>query len=375
MRKTAFFFLVLFVSCAVDAQVVRRPPPQNDCPEPDSWVCQMWPNVCEECVPEPGVFRRVIPTIPQEPLLIPKGIGVVVAWSDIPKNDTAGYTEGWNIAIEKNAVSASVLAGLGLRTSKFWPRAHAFGPDMAGVYNNPDMDVIVVRPMQSAWSDAYGTCISGQSMLWVTEDYGQIAFNLYERFGDLDKVIILTGWETDHLVRGLGCDYSSEYGKNYEWYVRNLLNARQQGVEWAREMHPDATLRVYHCVDVNDIDDEWNAVRDLGLEPDMWSLSYWKWGVYTITEMLDYIEDVTGYNRSRIIIGEIGGPVDKQYDRIISAATDAFDWGCPLVYIWIYVQKWGGDNFGMWAKDEDGFFTGEWTQGMDAILEVNEAYN
>jgi len=175
------------------------------------------------------------------------------------------------------------------------------------------------------------------------------------------------------LVKNLGCEYNEEY--NYSSYVKTMLDNRQAGVEAARAAYPDALLRVYHAVDINDINNNFNVVRDLDLEPDIWSLSYWKWGTYTITEMLEYIVEQTGYRPDRIIIGEVGGPVDKQYDRIVSAVTDAMEFGCPLVYVWLYVQDWGGDNFGLWAKDEDGLFTGQWTEGMDAIVAMNEVYN
>ena len=357
MKRVVFFFLILFVALSVDAQAVRRLP------------CDYW---CQWYGPAP-TWRRVIPIVPPEPLNLPKGVGVIVAYSDIPKYPTAGYTEGWNIALERNKDSAQALVDMGIRTVKLWPRTHAYGWDMKQVYENPDLDVIVVRPMQNAWSEEQGSCVEGQHSIWVTEDYGKIAMDLYERFGHLDKVIILTGWEADHLVKNLGCEYNEEY--NYSSYVKTMLDNRQAGVEAARAAYPDALLRVYHAVDINDINNNFNVVRDLDLEPDIWSLSYWKWGTYTITEMLEYIVEQTGYRPDRIIIGEVGGPVDKQYDRIVSAVTDAMEFGCPLVYVWLYVQDWGGDNFGLWAKDEDGLFTGQWTEGMDAIVAMNEVYN
>jgi len=339
----------------------------------------MWPHVCEECEPTPGEWRRVVPGVPPEVFIIPKRIGVVVAFNDVFAVDPPGYLFGINIQTETNFAATQIAAQNGIHSLKLWPRVPTMGADMSAVYRS-DLDVIVVRPMAYAFSDWYGTCVEGQPLMWEDADYGETAEKLYARFSDRPITVILTGWENDHQARGLGCTdgfWKWPGPAPYADYLRGILNERQRGVQAAREAHPDAELQVLHAIDVNSIDDEWNVVRDLiplmENEPDLISLSYWKWGEHGITEMLDYIQAYSGLPRGRIFIGEIGGPEEKQYDRIVAGVTEAMEWGCRLAYAWHWRQAWPG-NMGLWKKNEANEFTGEATEGMRAIQELIELY-
>jgi len=367
VKRTAFFFLFIMVSTTIESQVVRRLP------------CDYW---CQEFGPVP-TWTRLIPSVPKEPFILPKRIGPVVVFNDMPQYYPPGFRVGINIANETNSTVAKTASQFGIKAVKFWPRVSALGGDMSWVYTKSDLDVIVVRPMLDAITDEYNDCTSGV-VVWEEADYGKIAESLLRRFGDQKKVIILTGWESDHQATGVACTpethpwYPGELAP-FADYVLRMLNERQLGIEAARAMYPDASLVVLHAVEVSEAFSDWNVAKDIiplmQHEPDLVSVTYWHWNNYSITEMLQYVADNTHLDRSRIFVGEIGGPEPKQYERLITGASDAIEWGVSLVFVWHWRQSWGGDNFGLWEKNELGEFTGDWTRGMDAIMELNEAYN
>lgn len=360
--------LIVAVATGVSAQTVRRLP------------CGYW---CQEFGPVP-TWTRLIPTAPVQPITfeIPKRIGAVVAFNDMPVYYPPGYRIGISLATETNATAAKIAAANGIRAMKFWPRVSALGADMSWVYRASDLDVIVVRPLQDAISDEYNDCSTGV-VVWEAADYGLIAENLLRRFGDVEKTIILTGWESDHQACGVACTpdthpwYPGELAP-YGDYVLRMLNERQLGIEAARAMYPDAMLQVLHAVEISSIDDNWNVARDvipeMTHEPDLISVTYWHWGDYSITEMLDYVQAYSGLPRSRFLLGEIGGPEPTQYNRISGGVSEAFEWGVSLAFVWHWKQAWPGDNYGVWKKNESGGFTGEPTAGLAAIHYLIDCY-
>lgn len=74
---------------------------------------------------------------------------------------------------------------------------------MAAVFSNPNIDVIVVRPIQNAeWHEGCG----GHSAFHDEQiSYGWVALNLYSLYGNEDKTVILTGWGADNQIKGVGC--------------------------------------------------------------------------------------------------------------------------------------------------------------------------
>ena len=259
--------------------------------------------------------------------------------------------------------------------------------DMLAVYNNPNIDVIVLRPLETAtYTQA---CPEGGWGYWWEGpdpehliDYGEVAEQLYQSLGDLPKTIILTGWESDWQLRALSCGDMPTAQQVQQF--SDILIARQQGVAAARAAHPDAELRVYHAIEVNHVLGfyPYEVVKDLlpnlTIQPDFISFSSYESqrpGA-TMTDALNYIETYTGFPRSRIFIGELGweeDPDGTQLANLYPAFSDAFDWGVRMVFKWMYRQKWGEhaeDNMGIWARDESGAFTGGLTSGYLALAKL-----
>lgn len=257
----------------------------------------------------------------------------------------------------QNANAGNDLASLGFRTIKIWPTVPIEHPDVQAVVQNPAFDVIMIRPLENSQLVTEPTCSGGSITYyrWEDIDYGQVATRLYQAYGNLNKIIILTGWENDHQIKGLGCPQNPSAGEEDDFL--QMLDDRQSGVTLARALRSGFPLKVYHAVEVNQalvtnyrVIDE--IVPNMSATPDF--VAYTAYSSGSFLGSLAHIEAVTGLPRERIIVGEWGleeSPSRSQYSGIFNKFQSALDWGVHLVYMWNYRDEFGcPKNRGTWLR-------------------------
>lgn len=274
----------------------------------------------------------------------------------------------WFEVGHQNENAATDLASLGFRTIKFWPTSSVTDSDVRAVIENPAFDVIVIRPLSPADLITETGCDgkSHQYYRWESPDYGEVAQALFETYGHLQKIIILTGWEADNQIKGLGCKNRVPSAAEVD-FMRSLLDSRQAGVRSARTLYADQSLQVYHSVEVNHVLNTTFRVIDeivpfLTNPPDLISFSAWSTDLQSVsmTDALNHIAAVTGKQRYHIFIGEYGrteilnpdGSVNRNvHNAIYTRFKEAFDWGVSLGFYWNYRDQFACPKLdGNWIR-------------------------
>jgi hypothetical protein len=169
------------------------------------------------------------------------------------------------------------------------------------------------------------------------------------------KTFILQHWEGDWLIRG---NYDRKVDPTLEAISGMIewLNARQAGVNQARDQVPTDGVWVYHAAEVNRVVDSMNKGK-----PNMVNkvlphikldlISYSAWDSTTaypedpnvFRNALDFIAanmpDSSDFGNRNVYVGEFGMPENKfpieQIQKIVpNVVTTALDWGCPYIIYW-----------------------------------------
>lgn len=283
-------------------------------------------------------------------------MGIVSAlhdyWCNPPKYCGDGnYTDA--VDISNLSYHAGDPGERGFRAIKLWPRKYGYlSTDMMNIYNYymlgvctgfgcwgpTEFDVIVIRPLQNAGLVTETGCDGKQYSYfrWENIDYGQVAEDLYQAIGNLNKTIILTGWEADNQIKGLGCVKRIPSAAEEQAMI-DMLDSRQQGVAAARNAHLNLPLRIYHAVEVSHVLSSPYRVIDeivpqIAQPPDLISFSAWTTNIggISMTSALNLIQSVSGLPRSRIFVGEYGtheSPTNDPYTAAYSRFSEAFNWG------------------------------------------------
>lgn len=228
----------------------------------------------------------------------------------------------------------------GFNAAKIWPVFQDYeSADFAALMSDPEIHTILYRPLHE--SELEENCAGGMWFRWENSDYGEIADDLYQLYGDLEKVVILTGWEQDHQFENR-CGWGNG-GITEEEYLK-LVDSRQLGVSGARAANLDKSLRVYHAVELNNVPDSpggvnvlMRIVANMAQSPDL--ISYSAWAALTnagVVKKLNTIQTVSGLARDRIFIGEFGWDrsTPNLTAKIRSYADTVFGWGSRLMFWW-----------------------------------------
>ncbi len=178
------------------------------------------------------------------------------------------------------------LQAMGMRIAKLWlagrPGATASGygfnaqwPDtsqgiaLADLARTPNFRAAFAMPFHTFVLEA----LSMQSADWrrgveanaeyfarEEQEFFDLAKALLEDYRDRDVTFIVQNWEGDWVLRGLGVNWEADpeasvpadIDSKIEHMVR-WFQARQRGVERARQAVPDSRARVAHAVEVNKI--------------------------------------------------------------------------------------------------------------------------
>lgn len=300
------------------------------------------------------------------PELFPRRVGVVNAIHDF-----------WH---EPNLTAANDLGGLGIKAIKLWPTEHHLSSNMQQIYQDPRFDVIAIRPLNNSQQVTEIGCDGKQYTYyrWENIDYGQVALDLYQNFGHLDKTIILTGWEGDNQIKGLGCGNRVPSQAEIDSY-RQLLEVREAGIRAAQNAYPNANLWVVHAIEVNHVlGTSFRIIDEIipNMSPQPHLISYSHWSVtYSITQTIDHIASVISpLPRHRIIIGEVGRterPCCSQYPSLYDSYSEAYNAGSNLVFMWNYRDQFAcPTDQGRWLRRcDDSLAT-----SYDALMDLKAAF-
>ena len=283
--------------------------------------------------------------------------------------DLVGFSLG-----QATTVTADDVADRGFEVVKIWPIYQSLvNGQLDPIFNDSRLKVIVFRPFANqtvmppqtqAQSNVCGA--NGFHSADLATNYGQVAEILYQRYGSLNKTVILTGWEADNQINywpvgSASCAWPSQ--ANVDSY-RALLQTRQNGVAAARQTYASANLRVFHAVELKQVPDFPSpqnpganvlerVVALMNPKPDFLSYSAWAANPSKIVTKLNSIATVSGLPHDRIYVGEWGctvgapgsGTSANRPSCFSNHAANTFNWGARLWLPWAYSGPGGYNNY------------------------------
>ena len=169
------------------------------------------------------------------------------------------------------------------------------------------------------------------------------------------KTFILQHWEGDWLIRG---NYDRKVDPTPEAISGMIewLNARQAGVNQARDQVRTDGVWVYHAAEVNRVVDSMNngkpnMVNKVLPHTKLDLVSYSAWDSTTaypedpnvfrnaLNFIAAYMPDSPDFGNQNVYVGEFGMPENKfpikQIQKMVpNVVTTALDWGCPYIIYW-----------------------------------------
>jgi len=269
---------------------------------------------------------------------------------------------------------ADQILALGSRVIKVWfhnpQRSYPFNsqwPDMNSLvhiaqspyfrklFNKPFTTYIMMCLSTGRAAGYWRNGITEQQKLDEQRQFYELTRHLLTTYKGTGKTFVLQHWEGDWLIRG-------NYDKNIdptpaavnamiEW-----LNARQMGVNQARQEVGQQAAKVYHAAEVNRVVSSMkqgkpNVVNMVLPHTELDLVSYSAWDSTTehsenpqvFREALDFISanmpDSPGFGSRNVYVGEFGMPASKfsaeQIQKAIPNAVEtALDWRCPYIVYW-----------------------------------------
>jgi len=246
--------------------------------------------------------------------------------------------------------AAKLAQAHGFDVIKLWPR-DLLSPEMKEIYRYPFLKVFILKPPVCTMADC--------PFHWDTD-----AAKFFDEVKDLHKTFILTEWEMDWQLRGLG----NRTGENPD-PLRTLLfwsrvGGRERIVQQVRASAPGASADLLYAPEVNLLlprlrgvtvpgaaEDEQivtmthnvlSLLKGSPYQPDLISYSAWevtnKKTPGLLSQVLDEIEDKTGV--SNLFLGEFGSddPAVIEQTRV-----EAEQWGALFTVFWNYDDFMSGD--------------------------------
>jgi len=308
------------------------------------------------------------------PCLPVRAPGVNEGFADLP-----GYSLGWPTTMTVSTDSQKSVAARGLWAAKIWPiyQQLNYNNQLDAIFYDSRLKVIVFRPyynQTAAFSQAAQQTVScgttGFQVADIDTDYGLVAQLLYQKYGAIDKTVILTGWEADNQIGYLPvsnpwCSSSWPPQSTVDLFT-NILEQRQIGVQNARLANAGAALRVFHAVEVRQVPDVPSpsnpsatvierivpVMVQHGHPPDFISYSSYVAASKVVTK-LNTIASASGLPPDRIFVGERGctigapgsGTAAQRESCFSNHASNTFNWGARLWLVWSYSGTGGYNSF------------------------------
>ena len=305
---------------------------------------------------------------------------------------------------------AEKILSLGSRVIKVWfdnpPRSYPFNSkwpkmnSMVEMAQSPYFQKLFNKPFKTYIMMCFSTGHGGG--YWkngITEkqkqdeqqQFYELAKHLLTTYKNTGKTFVLQHWEGDWLIRG-NFDAKSDPTPTAIKSMIEWLNARQAGVNQAKQEVGQHGVRVYHAAEVNRVVDSMkngkpNMVNSVLPHTNLDLVSYSAWDAATahfndtnvLRDALDFIAENTpdspDFGNKNVYMGEFGMPENnysaEQIQKAIpNAVQTALDWGCPYIIYWqLYCNelkkgkppvKNNDDVRGFWLIKPDGSKAWTW---------------
>jgi len=241
-----------------------------------------------------------------------------------------------------------------------WPEMNtlveiAQSPYFKKLFDKPMTTYILMCFSMGADAGYWRKGLTEEQKLEEQRQFYDLARHLLTAYKGTGKTFVLQHWEGDWLIRG---NYKGKVDPTpkaisamIEW-----LNARQKGVNQARQEAGSNGVRVYHAAEVNRVVDSMragklNMVNAVLPHTRLDLVSYSAWDSVTahhenpqvFREALDFIAahlpDSHDFGEKNVYVGEFGMPENnfssEQIRKTIpNAVKTALDWGCPYIVYW-----------------------------------------
>ena len=197
--------------------------------------------------------------------------------------------------------------------------------------------------------------VTEQHKLDEQKQFYELAKHLLTEYRGTGKTFVLQHWEGDWLIRA-GFDRKIDPEPLAITSMIKWLNARQAGVNQARQEVGQHGVRVYHAAEVNRVvasmkEGRPGLVNEVLPHTNLDLVSYSAWDAVTdrsedpniFRKALDFIAanmpDSRDFGNRNVYVGEFGMPENKfsaaQIKKAIpNAVQTALDWGCPYIIYW-----------------------------------------
>ncbi|MEN6425775.1 MAG: hypothetical protein ABFE13_10455 [Phycisphaerales bacterium] len=228
-------------------------------------------------------------------------------------------------------------------------------PYFKGLFDKPFTTYIMVVTALGRDDGYWRTGISDVQKADEQRQFYELAKHLLTAYKGTGKTFVLQHWEGDWMVRG-NFDAQAEPTELAVKSMIEWLNARQAGVNRARQEVGQQGVHVYHATEVNRVvqsmrQDFPNMVTRVLPHTHLDLVSYSAWDSATehyadpnvLREALDFIAahtpDSPDFGSRNVYIGEFGMPesgytLDQIRTAIPNAVRTGLDWGCPYVVYW-----------------------------------------
>ena len=307
---------------------------------------------------------------------------------------------------------ADKILALGSRVIKVW----FHNPERSYSFNSkwPEMDSLVEVAKSPYFRELFDKPMTTYVMMcfsigrdagyWrkgVTEEqkkdeqrqFYELTKYLLTTYKGTRKTFILQHWEGDWLIRG-NYDGNVDPAPEAISGMIEWLNARQAGVNQAREEVGLDGVWVYHAAEVNRVVDSMNEgnpnlVNTVLTHTKLDLVSYSAWDATTkysedsqvFRKALDFIAanmpDSPDFGNQNVYVGEFGMPENKfpteQIQKVIpNVVMTSLDWGCPYIIYWqLYCNELEDSRYlppvhsnnavrGFWLLRPDGSRTWMW---------------
>lgn len=241
-----------------------------------------------------------------------------------------------------------------------WPKMDtlveiAESPYFRELFDRPFTTYILMCFSMGRWEAYWRKSITEQQKQDEQKQFYELAKHLLMTYRNTGKTFVLQHWEGDWLIRG-GFDRKIDPEQVAISSMIDWLNARQAGVNQARQEVGQRGVRVYHAAEVNRVvvsmkEGKPNMVNSVLPHTNLDLVSYSAWDATTgrfedpnvFREALDFIAahmpDSPDFGNRNVYLGEFGMPengfsAEQIRKAIPNAVQTALDWGCPYIVYW-----------------------------------------
>ncbi len=300
---------------------------------------------------------------------------------------------------------AERILGLGSRVIKLWltpnaPEKYAANDawpkcdSLVALAQAPSFKAVFAMPFTAYVLETYPhgrpdhywrNGVSPEQKAREVADFEALASHFLAAYKGTGKTFIFQNWEGDWAAGKIGDPGAAPTPTAVHGMIE-WLNARQEGVERARERHPDAGCRVFHAAEVNLIgialDGRPHAIVDTVIPKthcDLYSYSAYDTAIpqARFRQALEYYAarapDSKAFGAKNVYVGEYGIPENdfppEKVRAVIRDNTEtALAFGCPYVLYWqLYDNearrqpvRANADCRGFWLVRPDGSKSWAW---------------